>query len=289
MNELQQQKSNVEGAAQDASEHFEWLGRAGWVAKGIVYGLIGILFVQIALSSGRGGGSGEGGEQANQAGAIEEIAETSYGTVLLVAIGIGLALYAVWRILTVVLPGDWTGRALLDRIGYAVSAVVYISLLFTIIGFLRNDGGGSGQSEDRMIEGLVKDTLEMTAGRTLVIIAGLVLAGIGVAFVHKGWTRSFRDDISGDHGIEGTLIDNLGLVGWIARGVSMGIIGYFLARAAWTFDSDEAAGLDDSMRQLADKTWGAILAALVGIGFVAYGVFAAVSARYRDLEGPRND
>lgn len=277
----QRQEEGVEAKAQRAGEKFEWLGRAGWVAKGVVYSLIGVLFVSIAI----GGSSG----QANQAGAIESIAGTPAGGLLLVALGTGLFLYATWRVFTVVLPGDWTGRALLDRIGYAISAGVYFSLLFTIAGFLRNRGSGSGQKEDRMIENLVKDVLAVTAGRTMVVAAGLAVIAVGVAFAHKGWTRSFRDQISGDDGIEGTLIDRLGTIGWIARGASMGIVGFFLIRAAWLFNPDEAAGLDDSIRQLADNPVGAVLAVLVGLGFIAFGLFAVVSARHRDLEGPRND
>lgn len=271
----------VEEAAETASEHFEWLGRAGWVAKGAVYTLIGVLFVRIAF--------GSTSEEANQAGAVEKIADTPAGGALLVLVAAGLLLYAIWRALTVILPGDWTGRALLDRIGYAVSTVVYVSLLVSTVGFLRARSAESDQREDRLIEGLVKDVLAITAGRTLVITAGLAVVGIGAAFVHKGWSKGFRDQIVGDDGVENTLIDRLGTIGWIARGISMALIGFFLARAAWMFEPDEAAGLDDSIRQLADNPVGAAFAALVGLGFIAYGVFAALSARYRVLEGPRND
>ncbi|MEZ5226975.1 MAG: DUF1206 domain-containing protein [Acidimicrobiales bacterium] len=273
---------DIEERAEDAGERFEVVGRAGWVAKGFVYLLVGVLFVRIALGS-------SSGEEANQAGAVEKIAEQPAGRVLLVALGVGLALYAIWRLLTAVLPGDWTGRALLDRIGYLVSAGIYSSLLLTIVGVIRQSSSSSGEREDRMVEGAVKDVLSMTAGRVLVVVGGLVVIGIGAAFIKKGVTRSFRDQMSGDHGIEGTMIDRLGTVGWIARGASMGIIGGFLIRAAWLFDPDEAAGLDDSIRQLADHPVGAALSVAVGLGFIAYGVFAGLSARHRDLEGPRND
>ena len=273
--------STLEKTATAASDRFEKFGRLGWAAKGGVYALIGALFVQIAIGT-------PGSDEANQAGAVEAIAERPAGSILLMALGVGLALYATWRLFTVVLPGDWTGRALLDRAGYMVSVIVYASLLFTLVGILRNRGG-SAESEDRMVEGLVKDVLAVSAGRTIVIAAGLATIVVGVVFAHKGWSRSFRDDISGDDGIEGTLIDRLGTIGWIARGVSMAIIGAFLIRAAWMFDPEEAAGLDDSVRQLAGNPLGAALAAAVGLGFVAYGAFAGISARHRDLEGPTND
>jgi len=71
--------------------------------------------------------------------------------------------------------------------------------------------------------------------------------------------------------------------------MSMGLIGVFLIRAAWQFDSDEAAGLDDSIRQLSTSWYGTTLAMLVGVGFIAYGTFAALSARHRVLQGPTND
>lgn len=276
------ERSVASEATDELGERFESFGRAGWVAKGAVYGLIGLLFIRIAWLGGAS-------EEANQEGAVERIAGTGPGGLLLVVLAAGLLLYIVWRLFTVVLPGDWTGRALLDRIGYAVSAAVYTSLLVTVVDILVSDGGSDAESEDRTIERYVKDTLEMPAGRWLVAVAGIVVIGIGVAFVRKGVTRSFRDSISGDHGGERSVIDNLGLVGWVARGVSMFLIGGFLTRAAYLFDADEAAGFDDSIRQIADSTWGSLLAVLVGVGFIAFGVFCIVSARHQELTGPRND
>ncbi len=269
------------GDVEDAAERFAAVGRVGWIAKGLVYVLVGLLFVRIAFGS-------SDGNEANQAGAVEKVAEQPFGRFLLVVLGAGLLMYAVWRLFTVVLPGDWVGKALLERIGYLVSAVIYGSLLFTIADVVRRASSEPDEKEDRMIESLVTDVLAVTAGRTLVIVVGLVVIGIGVVFAHKGVTRSFREQMSGDSGIEGTMIDRLGTIGWIARGVSMAIIGGFLIRAAWTFDPDDAAGLDDSIRQLAANPFGAVLSAAVGLGFVAYGIFAGLSARHRNLEGPRN-
>lgn len=274
----------TEEAVEAASEHFEALGRAGWVAKGVVYGLLGILFIQVATSS-----PAEAPDEANQAGAMEAVAETPLGTVLLVVLAAGLALYAIWRLFTVILPGDWTGRALLDRLGYLVSTIVYSALLFTIVGLIRTRDRAADEREDRIVEDLVKDVLSVTAGRTLVVVAGLVVIGIGAVFAHKGATLSFRSQLERCDGVEGGAIDHLGRVGWIARGISMALIGAFLIRAAQQFDPEEAAGLDDSIRQLTGSWWGVGLALVVGAGFVAFGVFCVLSARHRKLEGPTND
>ncbi len=276
-------ESDIEQAAEEYGRRFEWVGRLGWIGKGLVYFLVGILFLQIAAQGG------SGSDQANQTGAVEAVAKTPFGSVLLIALAIGLLLYILWRAFSVVMPGDWTGRALLDRGGYLVSVITYSALLFTTIGFLRNREQEAAEKNDRIVEELVKDVLGMTGGQTVVFIAGLVFIVIGIAFVHKGWTRKFRDEISGDQGAEGTLIDRLGTVGWIARGISMGLIGFFLSRAAWLFDPEEAAGLDDSIRQIVDNPLGRALAFVVGAGFAAFGIFAAISSRHRDLKGPTND
>lgn len=268
-------------ATETAGNHFQRIGYAGWIAKGAVYGLVGVLFLRIAVGASQS-------DEANQTGAVEAIAEKPAGAVLLAAIGMGLGLYVLWRLFTVVLPGDWTGRAALDRLGYLFSVVVYSSLLATIVGLLGNRNTAADEREDRMVEDLVKDLLSVSAGRIAVIIAGLIVVGIGIVFVRKGWNREFRSEISGDEGVEGRLIDRLGTAGWIARGISVGIIGFFLIRAAWMFDPDQAAGLDDSMRQLAGNPFGAVLSGVVGAGFIAYGAFAGLSARHRDLAGPRN-
>ncbi|MEZ5407499.1 MAG: DUF1206 domain-containing protein [Acidimicrobiales bacterium] len=254
------------------------------MAKGLVYGLVGVLFIQVALQHGSGGE-----EEANQAGAVETVAGTSYGAVLLTVLAVGILFYVAWRLFTVVLPGDWTGKALLKRIGYAVSALVYVSLLVSTVEILLNRNQDPSSTEDRRVDGVVTDVLDLPAGRVLIIIAGLAVMVMGAAFIHTGVTGGYRESMSaGDSGIEGMAIDRLGMIGWVARGLAFFPVGFLLIRAAWTYNPDEAAGFDDSVREVASHPGGAVAATLVGLGFIAYGLFAGLSARYQRLEGPRN-
>ena len=77
------------------SSGFEGLARAGFVSRGVIYGLIGILAIKLAL--------GNGGSQASQQGALRTIARQPFGKVLLILVAIGLAGYALWRIIHVLL------------------------------------------------------------------------------------------------------------------------------------------------------------------------------------------
>lgn len=65
------------------------LARLGLVARGVVYGVIGILSLKLAL--------GSGGRTESQTGALQTIANQTFGSVLLIVLAIGLVGYAVWR------------------------------------------------------------------------------------------------------------------------------------------------------------------------------------------------
>src|SRR5438067_6246188 len=71
------------------SDAFELFARAGFVARGLIYGIIGILAFKLAI--------GAGGKAASQQGALETIAHQAFGQVLLILVAIGLAGYACWR------------------------------------------------------------------------------------------------------------------------------------------------------------------------------------------------
>lgn len=277
--------SDVGRQAGELGRRFQTIGRIGWVAKGVVYLLIGVLAFTIVTDGA------SGGKDASSGGVIASIADRRFGGVLIVLVGAGLALYALWRLFTVVLPGDWTGKALLERIGYLVSAVVYGSLALTIAQIARS--GSSEQAvdgEDRMVGDWVSRLMEHTGGRWLVGIAGVVVAGVAVAFAHKAWTRSFEDDLSfvSDANRKQAIV-RLGQVGFMARAVSFSLIAFFLVRAAATFDPSEVGGIDGSLRQFSSYRWGGAVVSIVAVGFIAYGVFCIISAKYQRLQGPSND
>ncbi|MBA3303458.1 MAG: DUF1206 domain-containing protein, partial [Acidimicrobiia bacterium] len=93
-------------------------------------------------------------------------------------------------------------------------------------------------------------------------------------------TRAFMEDLRTTGG--GTL-ERLGVVGHCARAVVFAVVGWFLVRAAVEYDPDEARGLAGALRTLAAEEWGSVVLWLVALGLVAYGAFAALSARHQKL------
>lgn len=269
------------------------IARVGWAAKGVVYLLTGLLAFTVAADPFGESGSSNG--EADPTGAVATIAEQPFGEVLLWALAAGLFLYAAWRLMTVVLPADLDAHAVLRRVGYTVSAATYVVLGLVAVSLARSPsssgGGGSGGSSDSRVTEITKSVMEWTGGRWLVGIAGVVVVGIGGYFAWKGISASFEKQL--EHRRVGPLswnvVRSMGRVGWIGRAVMMGLIGVFVTRAAIRFDPDEAQGLDDSLRKVADDQLGMVLVVIVAVGLTLYGAFCIVSTPIRKLVASDDD
>jgi Domain of Unknown Function (DUF1206) len=259
--------------------------RLGWIAKGAVYGILGLLAVSIALDGTSSERSGSG--EASQVGAVAEIAGSPVGEVALYALAVGLLLYAAWRIVSVVLPAENSPNAWVTRAGYVVSAVVYVALAWSALSFARHRSGGSTDSEDAKVERLARDLMEMSSGRWLVGALGAVVIGIGAYFAVKGLLAKFRDELEpGDVGpVSEESIVLLGRVGWVGRGIVMGLVGWLLIRAAVRFRPDDAKGFDGALREVTGSTPGAVLVGFAAVALVLYGLFCVVSAPRQRLTG----
>ena len=64
-----------------SSGTFERLARAGYVARGVIYVLMGVLAIQLAR--------GVGGDNQDQEGALRLIADQAFGRVLLAIVALG--------------------------------------------------------------------------------------------------------------------------------------------------------------------------------------------------------
>jgi hypothetical protein len=261
------------------------VARTGWVAKGLVYALVGILAAPIAFGSERSG-DGAPEREASQSGAIAKLADSSVGRAALWAVAIGLGLYVLWRIISILLPAENSAKAWLTRVGYAVSVIVYSALAWSAISFATRERA-SGETEDSRVDRFSRSLMEHSGGRLLVGALGVALIIVGAFFLHRGVTAGFRDDLRG--GGVGPFshqnIVRLGQIGWCARAGMMGLIGFFVLRAAVRFSPDEAEGLDGSLRRLADSGWGTVMVAAIGLGLLLYGAFCVISAPIERLHG----
>jgi hypothetical protein len=109
-----------EGSRRIAVRERRWLvpfGRTGFAANGLVYLIIGVLAMQAAV--------GLGGETADPGGALGRLLQVPLGRALVALLGLGLAGYAMWRLLQALLDSKHKGsdpQGLVQRVGASASA-----------------------------------------------------------------------------------------------------------------------------------------------------------------------
>ncbi|MGZ8804317.1 MAG: DUF1206 domain-containing protein, partial [Microbacterium sp.] len=74
-----------------------------------------------------------------------------------------------------------------------------------------------------------------------------------------------------------------GVVGYIAKGIAIGVAGVLFIVAAITSDPDAAGGLDDALKALLALPFGPVILWIVGAGLIIYGLFCFARARYAKM------
>jgi hypothetical protein len=260
------------GNAVAHSSQFEWLARAGLVARGVIYGVIAVLAIKLAL--------GDGGKATSQQGALKTIAAQPFGKILLIVVAVGLAGYALWRLLRAALGhGPEASDDTKDRIAGVASGIAYALLCAAAIQILVGAGSGGSGNPDKAAGGV----LDWPAGPWLVGLAGLIMIGVGLDQARKGLTRDFLEDSKTERMDGGTrqAFTALGVVGHVARAVVFAMIGYFLVKAAIDYDPNEAVGLDGALSKLAHTALGPAALGVVAAGLLAFATYSVADARYR--------
>jgi hypothetical protein len=256
------------------SSGFEWLARAGFVARGLIYGIIGILAIKVAL--------GASGKTANQQGALETIARQPFGKMLLILVAIGLGGYALWRLVHALLGhGPEDSDTTFERVAAFGSGIVYAGLCAIAVEILLGSGGNNSGNSHKTTAGV----FGWPAGTWLVGIAGAVLIGVGLYQGYRGLSKDFLKDSKTEQmsARVKSWIEWIGTFGHLARMVVFGLVGVFLIKAAVDYDPNKAVGLDGALAKLAHASYGPFLLGLIAAGLIAFGVYSLSDARYRRI------
>ncbi|MFF2555448.1 DUF1206 domain-containing protein [Nocardia sp. NPDC058058] len=250
---------------------FERFARTGFVMSGIVHLLIGYIAIRIAF--------GGAGGAADQSGAMAELAAKPGGTIALWIAAVGFFVMALWRVAEAALgsaskpEADSTMSKAVDRFKAFAVAVVYFAFAFSALGFARGHGKSSGGEN----AGLTARVMQHTAGTVALVIAGLIIIGVGGYHVYKGATKNFLEDLEGS---TGAFVRRLGMIGYIAKGLAIGAAGALVILAAVQSKPDKATGLDGAFKTLGAQPYGMVLLVVAGLGIITYGLYSFVMARY---------
>jgi Domain of Unknown Function (DUF1206) len=252
---------------------FEVLARAGFVSRALLYGIIGLLALDLAV--------GHGGKITNQQGALRTVEHQPFGHLLLALVAIGLGGYSLWRLFRAALGhGPEGADSGIERLGALGSGVVYGVFCAIAVQLLMSSGGSSGGAKKT-----TKDVFGWPAGHWLVGAAGAVMIGVAIYQFIRGVRRKFLDDSKTEQMRPAVKewFTWLGTVGHIARAIVFGLVGFFLVKAAIDYKADEAIGLNGALAKLYDRTYGPWLLGLVAAGLIAFAISSLSEARYRRI------
>lgn len=253
------------------SQAMSGLARFGLAARAFVYIVIGWLAVQIAR--------GHGKHEANQRGALADIAQHSYGVALLWILGVGFAAYAIWRLSEAAFGTAAEGMKTGPRVQSLVRGIIYAAFAVTTFTFI---AGRSKQGQAQQQATLTARVMSHASGRWLIGLIGLIVVAVGVGMIIEGVRGKFQKQLRMQEltGRTRTLVVRLGMIGTTARGIVFAMAGALVVEAAVTYNAGKSTGLDGALRTLADRPYGPWLLGALALGLIAFGLYGFAAARW---------
>lgn len=244
-----------------ANARLTTLTRIGFAVRGLLYIVIAFLILRT-------------GRAEDPSGAIEYLGQGG-GRLLLGVIAAGLVGYGIWRLADAAFDIERHGddrKAVVERIGAAASGTVHLFLAWQTVALIR----GAATSGDGPREG-TQAALQLPGGTVLVMLAGVVLLGVGalqlVKAVKGTFLRYLEPQIARQAWAQWS-----GRTGYAARGLVFMISSVFVLKAGFQSEAEEAGGMAQALSWLTSP-----LDVLVALGLLGFGIFGLIEARYRVL------
>jgi Domain of Unknown Function (DUF1206) len=264
-----------------ANPWLELLERVGYVARGVLYVVMGALALGLAL--------GIGGKATDQSGSLTTLAGGAFGKLLLLVFVAGLAAYSLWGFVRAIFDplnrGDHPA-GIAERLGFAWSGIAYAGLaLFALELFV---GAGRASSQDST-QSSVSRFFAYPAGEWAVVAIGLVSIAVGIGQFILARKATFKRDLKREEmsPAEKKFVDAMGRFGFFARGVTFTLVGWFVLQAGLHRDPTRVRGFSGAFVFLLSQPYGHLLLGVVALGFVALGVHSFACARWMRLLGSR--
>ncbi|MDQ0075124.1 DUF1206 domain-containing protein [Arthrobacter oryzae] len=246
--------------------------RAGFAVSGLLHLLVGFVAIQLAL-----GKAGQAGP-ADQAGAVAQLAAQPQGLLLLWAGFAACVALALWQISNAVFDYGQleTKKKVAKKLSAAGKAVLFAVIALTFAASASGNSQTSGQSTSDFTVSIIK----APGGAFLLIAIGAATAIAGLVFVVLGVKGSFKKDLRlPPSGTARTVVTGLGIVGYVAEGVALFLVGLLFIISTVNANPRESTGLDGGLKALREQSYGVYMLTAVGAGLICYGLYLMVKAK----------
>jgi hypothetical protein len=255
------------------------MARLGFAAIGVVYLLMGVL--ALLAASGQ-----QQGAHTDKREAVQHLQDLPGGRVLLGLMAVGLVGYIIWRFTQAIIDTERKGsgaKGIGTRLWYIISGLFYGSLALyagrlALHGRAETGGGDASRT-------FTATVLSWPGGDWLVMLAGVIIVGAGLYQIYRAYSGRFQKDVNASRLPAGQqqLVYRTGQVGFTARGIVLGLIGYFFVQAGRQSRAGAVGSTDEAFDLLA--TMGPAVLGVVAAGLVAFGLHMLVQAKYPVLRG----
>ncbi len=255
----------------------EWMSRAGYAARGVVYITMGSVALLAANHLTP--------HAVGAADAMAAWASWPLGIALIGFAAVGLAGFALWRGLQVVIDADGHGggmKGLGVRAGQAASGVVAAGLSFSAVKLLDRIFEVRKASDSVSAHDLAAMLLAMPHGDTYLMGAGLIMLVTGAGFAAQGLSQDFGKRLE-CRPTTCRWVTPLARAGYMARGIATLPLGLYLYRAGLEARAAEARSWGDALDTLGQHRLGGLAMTVVALGLIAFGLFGFVEARFRRI------
>ena len=272
---MKRELKDAANAVEDASNSRALViaARAGFAVSGLLHLLVGFVAIQLAL-----GTAGKAGP-ADQAGAVAQLAAQPQGLLLLWAGFAACVALALWQTSNAVFDyGQLEARKKVGKkLSAAGKAVVFAVMALTFAASASGNSQTSGQSTSDFTVSIIK----APGGAVLLIAIGAAIAVAGLVFVVLGVKGSFKKDLRlPSSGTARSVVTGLGVVGYIAEGVALFLVGLLFIISTVSANPQESTGLDGGLKALREQPYGVYMLTAVGAGLICYGLYLMVKAKF---------
>ncbi|WP_196881041.1 DUF1206 domain-containing protein [Arthrobacter sp. CAN_A214] len=259
--------SRLEDAAD--SKAFEVCARVGYAANGLLHFVIGMIAVSVAAGA-RG--------DIERSGAVEALADLPGGFVLLWASFLGAAALALFQLSEAAFR--WKHRDMKEKVlkrmkaGSKAGGYAAVSVSFGVYAL---GGETDSSAEAREFSAAL---LSAPLGAALLVAVGAGIIAVGCYYLFKGATKRYCKDLEKQlRGARGAVVEVLGSVGYLTKGLALAVGGgVLIIGAAVTSSPGNSSGLDGALKAVQEQFLGTVALSIIALGLMFYGLYSIVRA-----------